>query len=314
MKQLNIKHEDTKLEHKSGLLPQTYLRIIIAGDSGSGKTYILKELLPMLHPFAYLIIYSTTVDQPFYRQLSDIYSKMKGHSVMTIKDAPDWKKIEENEEALMEHKHNLIIIDDQMPEVMKKNVFPFLSMSRHKHCSVILIYQKYHDIPKPIRENANMTLLFHTNDMHRTIYMSFPGLFNYDIEYFKHVMKLLDKPYNFVTLDFSQGIRQKDKVKERFGIEISPSFYSGSNVPVKKGLKTLKRLKEKSVIDRIPIDSILAATFDKTKWKKEDAMNWLLEKGLTIKKFKEDDSNYMFKMKDGKGKVLDLETVRLLVE
>lgn len=180
------------IKHKSLFLPQGYLRCLVVGGSGQGKTVTtIIDLLPMLHEFKLIIVYVSNPYQPVLKDLAK-WCKAKNIEFKLISGSPSEEMLEGNSERFAEAKHSVVLFDDL--DDMKPCI-PFFKRGRNLHLSTILCTQRLHDVPLGIRINLNLLLLFKSFDSYLTIYMSLPKhMFESrgGYKYFKHIMSEVD--------------------------------------------------------------------------------------------------------------------------
>lgn len=137
------------------------MRMIIAGNSGSGKTQTLLNLLHMMpNTFERVFIVTKCADEPLYNYLADKY-KDQGVSVKEgLHELPDLDGMDKTQ-------NNLVVLDDMCNENVKlqKPVCDFAIRCRKKNCSLIYISQSYYQVPKLIRDNINYLILKQVSSM-----------------------------------------------------------------------------------------------------------------------------------------------------
>ena len=142
-------------------VPSHPFRMIIAGASGAGKTNSVIDLLINCNNFEKVYIYAKQLDQPLYRYLIDLLTKIETKlkkKIITysedINDIPAPKDFDKT-------KQNLIIIDDMIMENSKslKKVEELYVKVRHNNASVAFLAQSYYAIPKMIRMNSGYVLI-----------------------------------------------------------------------------------------------------------------------------------------------------------
>jgi hypothetical protein len=136
-------------------------RMIIAGNSGSGKTQTLLNLLYNM-PDTFEKIFITTKDknEPLYNYLED----KLGEKGLTIKEGiselPDL-------DSLDKEQNNLIILDDLVNEPLKQQrpIADYFIRCRKKNCSIIYISQSFYAVPKMIRDNISYLIIKQVSSM-----------------------------------------------------------------------------------------------------------------------------------------------------
>jgi ABC-type dipeptide/oligopeptide/nickel transport system ATPase component len=136
-------------------------RMIIAGNSGSGKTQTLLNLLyNMPDTFEKIFIITKNKDEPLYNYLED----KLGKEGLTIKEGltelPDV-------DSLDKEQNNLIVLDDLVNEPLKQQrpVADFFIRARKKNASIIYISQSFYAVPKLIRDNINYLIIKQVSSM-----------------------------------------------------------------------------------------------------------------------------------------------------
>jgi hypothetical protein len=136
-------------------------RMIIAGNSGSGKTQTLLNLLyNMPDTFEKIFIVTKNKDEPLYNYLED----KLGKDGLTIKEGitelPDV-------DSLDKEQNNLIVLDDLVNEPTKQQrpVCDYFIRARKKNCSIIYISQSFYAVPKLIRDNISYLIIKQVSSM-----------------------------------------------------------------------------------------------------------------------------------------------------
>ena len=195
----------------SGIFASNPCLSLICGASGSGKTYLLFHTLlqePKLLDYDNIYIYTSTPEQSAYQfLLHGFRNKLKKTAIrsifeeyennddidMSIADFCDAFQGDENmqnrdsnvtvhlssktlplPENLDKRKKNLVIFDDcvnQKDQSLQKEYF---TRGRHTNCTVFYLTQRYYDIPKIIRDNSNVMILF--KQPHRSLTLLFNEL------------------------------------------------------------------------------------------------------------------------------------------
>lgn len=136
-------------------------RMIIAGNSGSGKTQTLLNLLHnMPSTFEKIRIVTKNKDEPLYNYLED---KMKDFDFKIeegIHSLPDLDSLDKTQ-------NNLIILDDLVNESEKaqRPISDYFIRCRKKNCSIIYISQSYYAVPKMIRDNISYLIIKQVSSM-----------------------------------------------------------------------------------------------------------------------------------------------------
>lgn len=136
-------------------------RMIIAGNSGSGKTQTLLNLLyNMPDTFEKIFIVTKNKDEPLYNYLED----KLGEDGLSIKEGitelPDV-------DSLNKEENNLIVLDDLVNEPSKQQrpICDYFIRARKKNCSIIYISQSFYAVPKLIRDNISYLIIKQVSSM-----------------------------------------------------------------------------------------------------------------------------------------------------
>jgi ABC-type dipeptide/oligopeptide/nickel transport system ATPase component len=136
-------------------------RLIIAGNSGSGKTQTLLNLIyNMPNTFEKIFIVTKNKDEPLYNYLED----KLGEDGLTIKEGiselPDV-------DSLNKEENNLIVLDDLVNEPLKQQrpICDFFIRARKKNASIIYISQSFYQVPKLIRDNISYLIIKQVSSM-----------------------------------------------------------------------------------------------------------------------------------------------------
>jgi ABC-type dipeptide/oligopeptide/nickel transport system ATPase component len=136
-------------------------RMIIAGNSGSGKTQTLLNLIyNMPDTFEKIFIVTKNKDEPLYNYLEDKLGK-EGLSIKEgISELPDV-------DSLDKEQNNLIVLDDLVNEPAKQQrpVCDYFIRARKKNCSIIYISQSFYAVPKLIRDNISYLIIKQVSSM-----------------------------------------------------------------------------------------------------------------------------------------------------
>jgi ABC-type dipeptide/oligopeptide/nickel transport system ATPase component len=127
-------------------------RMLIVGNSGSGKTSTLLNLIyNMSDTFEEIIIVCKSKSEPLYEYLEDKYAKDKSIKIIEFKDGlPDIDKMNKEQQRLL-------VCDDLVNEKNQTVICEAFIRARKKNCSLCYLSQSYYAVPKMIR--ANLTYI-----------------------------------------------------------------------------------------------------------------------------------------------------------
>eukprot|EP01059_Diplonema_ambulator_P003594 TRINITY_DN132_c0_g1_i10.p2 TRINITY_DN132_c0_g1~~TRINITY_DN132_c0_g1_i10.p2 ORF type:complete len:215 (+),score=45.41 TRINITY_DN132_c0_g1_i10:2044-2688(+) len=177
----------SKAKHRnvSLLMPQWPFRLCIVGNSGSGKTNLVMNMLlqPKMLCYDRLYVVSPSLDQEKYAHLQEHFEEHdeKLHNACEKELKKKGVPQEKIDEALAELKpsgyfydtiddldmddfdkeyQNLVVLDDIMLDKNQKNYINLFSRGRHFNVSVMYLSQSFFRIPKTIRDNSSAFALF----------------------------------------------------------------------------------------------------------------------------------------------------------
>jgi ABC-type dipeptide/oligopeptide/nickel transport system ATPase component len=128
-------------------------RMLIIGNSGSGKT---QTLLNLMHNFGAtfqnIAIITKNKHEPLYEYLED-KTKDQGLTITEgIAGLPDLDKFNKEEQTL-------IVLDDLVLEKQQGKIEEYFIRARKLNCSVIYISKSYFLVPKIIRQNLSYLIV-----------------------------------------------------------------------------------------------------------------------------------------------------------
>lgn len=155
IRMLEFKDNESERKKNGILLPNT-VRALIVGASNSGKTSALISLVlsPNGLRFSNIYIYSKSLNQPKYKYLEEIFSKIKEIGFFTFSSSEEVINPDEAE------KQSLCIFDDVSLE--NQNIIrEWFSRGRHHDLDCFYLCQSYAHTPKHlIRDNVNFLIIF----------------------------------------------------------------------------------------------------------------------------------------------------------
>ena len=148
---------DKKDKQLHPYMPSDTFRLLIFGNSGSGKTNLLYHMLikPLLY-YDEIYLYARNLEQDKYRKL---IQKMRELS-MKLNLRYDILHVSNDEitpvtEMDYEDNQKLVIFDDYVCDKNHRQLIDYFIQGRHKNCSVIYISQSFYKTPKDIRLNCS---------------------------------------------------------------------------------------------------------------------------------------------------------------
>ena len=144
-----------KFKQLFSYMPSDTFRMLICGNSGSGKTNLLYHMLmkPLLY-YDEIYLYARNLEQDKYQKLikkmMDLSHKL-GYEILHVS----------NDEIIpvteMEYLDNqkLVIFDDYVCDKNQRQLIDYFIQGRHKNCSIIYLSQSFYKTPKDIRLNCS---------------------------------------------------------------------------------------------------------------------------------------------------------------
>ena len=199
--------DDTKnknFKQRYSFMPNDTFRMLICGNSGSGKTNLLLHMLLSLFCYDEIFLYAKNLDQEKYQILMNEMNKISkelDYDIMTFSN----DKIIPIKDLDYEDNQKLVIFDDYVCEKNQKQIVDYFIQGRHKNCSVIYLSQSFYKTPRDIRLNCSHYCIYEfPSSRERNMISSELGV---DKEKFKKATK---EQYDFLYVD---KLRKKSEKK-----------------------------------------------------------------------------------------------------
>ena len=198
--------KNKKFKQRYSFMPNDTFRMLICGNSGSGKTNLLYHMLiePLLY-FDEIYLYVKNLDQEKYQNLMNKMNEMSrtvGYDIMNVSN----DKIIPINDIDYEDNQKLVIFDDYVCEKNQRQIVDYFIQGRHKNCSVIYLSQSVYKTPRYIRLNCSHYYIYEfPSSRERNTISSELGV---DKEKFKKATK---EPYSFLYVN-----KPKKKIKNNF--------------------------------------------------------------------------------------------------
>ena len=197
--------KNKKFKQRYSFMPNDTFRMLICGNSGSGKSNLLLHMLLSLLSYDEIFLYAKNLDQEKYQILIDEMNKISkelGFDVITISN----DKIIPIKDLGYEDNQKLVIFDDYVCEKNQREIVDYFIQGRHKNCSVIYLSQSFYKTPRDIRLNCSHYCIYEfPSSRERNMISSELGV---DKEQFKKATK---KQYDFLYVD-----KPRKRVKRNF--------------------------------------------------------------------------------------------------
>lgn len=178
VKDCNREPDKTEAQLKRPTVPSPFYnkhrnqcRAAVVGASGTGKTNLLINLIQSkeLGPWTRLFIYARNLEDPAYEKLQKSVNRA---SLITGEPHEDVIKFESDPRAvptvdtLDKNYFNIVIFDDFVSanKETQAKMSEYFIRGRKQNASVFYLSQSYYGIPKLIRLQCNVFILFKTHD------------------------------------------------------------------------------------------------------------------------------------------------------
>ena len=151
---------DKKFKQLYPYMPSGTIRMLICGNSGSGKANLLYHMLikPLLY-YDDIYLYARNLEQQYHQKLIQKMRELShqlGYDILHVSN----DEIIPASEMDYEDNQKLVIFDDFFCERNQRKLVDYFIQGRHKNCSVIYPSQSFYKTPKDIRLNCSHYCLF----------------------------------------------------------------------------------------------------------------------------------------------------------
>ena len=189
-------------------MPNDTFRMLICGNSGSGKTNLLYHMLikPLLY-YDEIHLYAKNLEQEKYQNLMNKMNELSRRSgydydIMTVSN----DRIIPINNLDYEDNQKIIVFDDYVCEKNQREIVDYFIQGRHKNCSVIYLSQSFYKTPRDIRLNCSHYCIYEFSSSRESNMIS--SELGVEPEKFKKATKA---PYSFLYVD-----KPRKKVKRNF--------------------------------------------------------------------------------------------------
>ena len=151
---------DKKYKQLFPYMPSDTFRMLICGNSGSGKTNLLYHMIikPLLY-YDEIYLYARNLEQDKYQKLiqkmRELSSKL-GYEILHMSN----DEITPVSEMDYEDNQKFVIFDDYVCDKNQRQLIDYFIQGRHKNCSVVYLSQSFYKTPKDIRLNCSHYCLY----------------------------------------------------------------------------------------------------------------------------------------------------------
>ncbi len=208
-------HRELKIKEGSTVFRHPFT-MILAGPTGSGKTFFVKDLLEKanIEPMPDRIVYLYKRWQPLY----DLMRKSVKPKIEFIKGIPEDLDSDKFFDPKM---NNVIVVDDLMSTAAKdpRIMDLFTEGSHHRNLSVLKIDQSLYppgDKSCTMRRNAQYIVLFKLPGDKRQVMslaqQMYPGKVNSFVNLFE---KATHTPHSYLLIDLKQSTPEEERLKSK---------------------------------------------------------------------------------------------------
>ena len=151
---------DKKLKQLYSFMPSDTFRMLICGNSGSGKTNLLYHMLiNTLIYYDEIFLYARNLEQDKYKSLIQKMRELShkiGYEILNVSN----DEITPVTEMDYADNQKIVIFDDYVCDKNRRQIIDYFIQGRHKNCSVIYLSQSFSKTPKDIRMNCSHYCLF----------------------------------------------------------------------------------------------------------------------------------------------------------
>ena len=177
-------------------MPDDTFRMLICGNSGSGKTNLLYHML--MKPLVYydqIHLYGKNLEQQKYQDMISTFddiSQSVDYNVLICSN----DDIVPVENLMDDTAQKIVIFDDYVCDKNQKPLIEYFIRGRHKNCSVIYLSQSFYGTPKDIRLNCSHFCIYEFPSSNERNLISRELGVNKD-----QYINATNKPYSFLYVD-----------------------------------------------------------------------------------------------------------------
>ena len=207
------------------LLPKKPIRALLIGPSACGKTNMLLNIVLRWINWERLFVIGPTLEQSIYDSLRDLSTAVvEAEETTEAKPPVEFLAVDKTPDPEGLPLASCVVFDDCMLE-KNKSAARLFSRGRHRGADVLYLTQKYTEVPKVLRDNINMILLFDGVDgdaiqcVHRAWCSG-----DMSLDEFRRFSTAADEPFSFTVISLAE--RPFDgKYRQRFETFYTPERY-----------------------------------------------------------------------------------------
>ena len=188
-------------------MPHSCFRLLMSGNSGSGKTNLLIHMLkqPLLY-YDKLYLYAKNVEQGKYMDLIEHLTKIALKHKIPQEEIIEYSNSDIIPVTDLEQDgQKVVIFDDYVCDRNQNDIVDYFIQGRHKNCCVIYLTQSYFKTPKDIRLNCSHYIFFATPSRREVNLLR-----NEQTVTANQFNKATDKQYDFLYLDKPRKLTKRN--------------------------------------------------------------------------------------------------------
>ena len=194
-------------------IPDHPYRILIIGDSGSGKTNTLLDLINEQKDIDKIYFYAKDLSEPKYDYLIKNRENAGIKFLNNSKAFIEWSNTMDDgyknidDYNLNRRRKILIVFDDMIADIMTNKKFQSIIKELFIRCrklniSLVFITQSYFSVPKDVRLNSTHYLIMKINNKRELQNIATNHSADIDYQDFMKIYRECTRePYNFLTID-----------------------------------------------------------------------------------------------------------------
>lgn len=174
---INCKKQDplTHENDKFHIFPNTSVRIMLCGASGTGKSYLLSYIIPMLHKPTHIVVATTVNDNDVHEGIRE-YCKEFNIKYHCVTEPKIFKSLSDDIINCKKPKDHVIFIFDDFStyktskdEAHNNSAVTSFSKNRNYNVSSIIVSPSFTDIKTNCRNSATCRIIFPMDDSQASI-------------------------------------------------------------------------------------------------------------------------------------------------
>ena len=205
--------------NKNPLAPQWPFRLLITGQTGCGKTSMLRDLMLDHLEYEMVYIFAKELSEPIYKHLKKFFQNQRDDLNKKLKEAnannchrevaffsDDLDDVPELSE-IDKKKQNLFIFDDFLTVKNQKIITDLFIRGRKRNASVVYISQSYFGVPKDIRLNCNYFAFYKINNLREMREISARHAGDIEFNKFREIFQCATKEkHTFLVIDTTSRV------------------------------------------------------------------------------------------------------------